>query len=430
MAEPELRGAFGRPFAEQVAAFRLRQADLVGTRAWDDLLHAQHDRAFVVAGAMKAELLADLAEAVRKGIEDGTSLEEFRRDFRRIVERHGWHGWTGEGTAKGEVWRTRVIYQTNMRTSYMAGRRAQLEAGGYRFWVYRHSNAREPRLHHLAWDGLALPPDHPFWATHYPPNGWGCGCRVFGARTEAGIRRMGGDPGKRLPEGWDAADPRTGAPRGIDKGWDYAPGASVADDILATMGRKAKALPPPLALDLAEAVVPRLPAPAGARLAAALPAPAEDERLTRFHAFFDDAVDAEHPHNRRMQVGALDPAWEEAARAQGRELASAELWLADIDLRHALRGAPHRPPAKEWLRDLPRHLRQPDAVLLDPSPTRPAILFVFLDGQGDIKVAFRIDFTKGAFGPVNMLRTAERVDLSGVRGMIAGGRILKLSGNL
>jgi hypothetical protein len=69
--------------------------------------------------------------------------------------------WTGEGSAKGEAWRTRVIYQTNLLTSYAAGRRAQLLAGKYKYWVYRHSGAEHPRLHHLALDGIALPPDHP-----------------------------------------------------------------------------------------------------------------------------------------------------------------------------------------------------------------------------------------------------------------------------
>lgn len=196
----------------------------------------------MVAGAAKADLLADLAAAVEKAIADGTTLDTFRRDFREIVERRGWHGWTGEGTAKGEAWRTRVIYRTNVATSYAAGRRAQLVAGDFRWWIYRHGGSREPRLQHLAWDGLALPPDHPFWASHAPPNGWGCSCRIFGARSEAGIRRVGGDPDKRLPEDWAARDPRTGAPRGIDRGWDHAPGASVVPDVQA-FARKLDQLP-------------------------------------------------------------------------------------------------------------------------------------------------------------------------------------------
>lgn len=229
----EVRATFRQPFKEQVAAFRLRLGDLVPTSRWDDISKAQHDRAFMVAGAVKADLLADLGAAVDKAISEGTGLEEFRRDFRQIVERNGWYGWTGEGTAKGEAWRTKVIYKTNMLTTMAAGRHAQLIDGNFRFWVYEHSGAAHPRLDHLSWNGLILPSDHPFWATHYPPNGWGCGCRVRGARTLAGAIRVGGDPSKVLPDDWQAIDPRTGVPNGIGKGWDYAPGATVSHFVTA-----------------------------------------------------------------------------------------------------------------------------------------------------------------------------------------------------
>jgi hypothetical protein len=246
----ELTATFGKPFKEAIAAFRLRLGNLVPTARWDDLWQDQHDRAFMVAGATKADLLADLAAAVEKAIAQGTSLEEFRRDFRKIVEERGWHGWTGEGTKAGEAWRTRVIYRTNMRVSYAAGRMAQLVEGGFTLWVYRHGGSVEPRIIHLGWDGLVLPPDHPFWATHAPPNGWGCSCYVVGARSFAGAQRLGGQPGKPLPDGWQAIDPKTGAPVGIDKGWAYAPGASVVQDVIAQLRTKAKQLPLPLGDDL------------------------------------------------------------------------------------------------------------------------------------------------------------------------------------
>jgi len=251
MAAPDaqLRGVLGRPFAEQVAAYRLRLGNLVPTARWDDLRHSAHDRAFMVAGATKADLLVDLASAVDKSISQGTGLETFRKDFREIVARHGWHGWTGEGTKGGEAWRTRVIYRTNAATSFAAGRRAQLEEAGFPIWIYRHGGSREPRPEHLALDGVALPSDHEFWATHSPPNGWGCSCYVVGARSERGVRRLGGDPGKTLPEGWDRISPKTGAPVGIDRGWDYAPGATVTDTIRDLSG-KLDRLPERPAIDL------------------------------------------------------------------------------------------------------------------------------------------------------------------------------------
>jgi hypothetical protein len=228
-----LRATFKSPFPEQVAALRLRFADLRDTQAWTDLWQAEHDRAFMVAGATKADVLEDLAQAVDRAAAEGRGLEWFRTEFRRIVETKGWHGWTGEGTAGGEAWRTRVIWQTNMATSHAAGRRAQLVKAGFRYWVYRHGGSLDPRPQHLAWDGLVLPPDHPFWATHSPPNGWGCSCYVVGANGPAGIRAVGGDPAKTLPPGWEKADPRTGAPKGIDRGFAHAPGATVAETVRA-----------------------------------------------------------------------------------------------------------------------------------------------------------------------------------------------------
>uniref|UniRef100_UPI002632D307 phage minor head protein n=1 Tax=uncultured Halomonas sp. TaxID=173971 RepID=UPI002632D307 len=159
------------------------------------------------------------------------SLQAFRKDFRDIVERRGWHGWTGEGSKKGTAWRTRVIYQTNASTSYAAGRLAQLREGGFSYWVYKHGGSADPRPEHLAWDGLTLPPDDPFWQSHYPPNGWGCGCYVVGARSKRGAKRLGGSPDKGRPSNWDATDSKTGAPPGIGKGWDYQPGDRVSNTV-------------------------------------------------------------------------------------------------------------------------------------------------------------------------------------------------------
>jgi hypothetical protein len=139
--------------------------------------------------------------------------------------------WTGEGTKAGEAWRTRVIYETNLSTSYAAGRFAQLKQGDYPYWLYRHSDVvQQPRPQHVAWDGLVLPPDHDFWKTHFPPNGFGCKCRVVGMRSPAAAKRLGGDPDKPLPRGWNDRDAK-GQLLGVDEGWDYTPGSSVEDTV-------------------------------------------------------------------------------------------------------------------------------------------------------------------------------------------------------
>lgn len=265
-----ISGVFHRPFDQQVAFFRNKLGNLVPTARWDDLKHSQHDTGFMVAGAARADLLSDLAAAVDRAIAEGKSLHAFRQDFNDVVQRRGWHGWTGEGSAKGRAWRTRIIYQTNANTAYAAGRMAQLQEGGYSLWVYKHSeSAKNPRPQHLAWNGLALPPEHPFWKTHYPPNGWGCGCYVVGARNEQGVRRLGGDPDKQPT----AADLTT---EGINKGWDYAPGASVADTVQ-QMAEKTRQWD----YTLAKAYMQELPASVRDRFATsyrALPSVADDAR--------------------------------------------------------------------------------------------------------------------------------------------------------
>lgn len=230
------------PFLEALAFFRAKLN--LPTKRWDDLLGAAHDRAFVVAGATKADLLADLRRAVDQAIADGTTIETFRKDFKRIVAERGWTGWTGEGTKAGEAWRTRVIYETNLFSSYSAGRTQQMKAVAdlRPYWRYRHSPASTvPRAEHRAWDGLILKHDDPFWAAHTPPNGFGCKCYLE-TLAERDLKKQGlaVTPKAQIP--YAGTDPKTGLPQGVDKGWDYQPGASVAADLAQLAKNKATTL--------------------------------------------------------------------------------------------------------------------------------------------------------------------------------------------
>ena len=224
----------GLHFREQIAFF-LRKLN-IPTQSWTDLWQADHDTGFMVAGAAKAELLQDLRDAVNKAIRDGTTLEQFRKEFDQIVERYGW-AYNG-----GRNWRTRVIYETNLRTSYAAGRYAQLKANtaAFPYWRYKHSHLdKVPRPLHishppLGWNGLVLRHDDPWWDTHFPPNGWGCTCYVEGV-SEARLGELGKEGPDQAPAdemrtvtvGVRGPSPRTvSVPDGIDPGFAYAPGAT------------------------------------------------------------------------------------------------------------------------------------------------------------------------------------------------------------
>lgn len=247
---------FRQPFALQVEFLKAKLQ--LPTQRWDDIWQSAHDRAFVVAGAAKADLLSDLHQAVIRAVEEGRGIEDFRKEFKAIVAKNGWTGWAGEGTAAGEAWRTRVIYQTNMATSYAAGRFAQLSDPDLLsirpYWKYHHlDGVLHPRPLHVSWDGLVLPHDDPFWKTHYPPNGWGCHCWVTAA-SKADYEKAINAGKATPPAGWDALDIKTGAPAGIDRGWAYAPGATTAEDLLKFVADKITRLPPAVATEFEASV--------------------------------------------------------------------------------------------------------------------------------------------------------------------------------
>jgi uncharacterized protein with gpF-like domain len=160
------------PFQEQIDFFLDKLA--LDTQTWADIRKGMHARAFVVAGA-RGDVLADFHKAVRAAIEDGETLADFRKRFDAIIKRYGWD-YNGSRN-----WRSKVIYDTNLRTSYAAGRYKQMQdvKSERPYWEFHHTPVRYPRELHIehppdGWNGLTLNADDPWWDVHYPPDGWGC----------------------------------------------------------------------------------------------------------------------------------------------------------------------------------------------------------------------------------------------------------------
>ena len=190
------------------------------TEKWTDIWQGSHAKAFVVAGAMKHDLLVDLRKAVEATIADGKSLTWFKKEFNTIAAKHGWK-YNGEAG-----WRAKVIYQTNMRQAHNAGRYKQLQT--FEFWQYKHGDSLNPRPLHLAWHNKILPKDDPWWGIHFPQNGWGCRCSVVGLRAKA-MKRRGLNVSERPNDGTrEWLNKATGEiqkiPNGIDAGFDYSVG--------------------------------------------------------------------------------------------------------------------------------------------------------------------------------------------------------------
>lgn len=205
------------PFQESIDFFRNKLN--IPTERWVDVWRDGHNSGFMVAGALKDDLLNDFRKAVDSAIAEGKSIGWFKKEFKTIVNKHGWSH-TGDAN-----WRAKVIYDTNMRQSYNAGRYEQLQR--FAFWEYQHGDSSQPRAMHLSWHGTILPKEHEFWQIHFPQNGWGCKCKVRG-RTAKQLERQGKKvqlpPKNELIE-WN--DKATGEihqiPKGIDPGFDYAP---------------------------------------------------------------------------------------------------------------------------------------------------------------------------------------------------------------
>lgn len=386
-------------FQEQIDFFRAKLN--LPTDRWDDIKTAAHDRAFIVTGAQKADLLNDLRLAVDKSIQGG-SIGDFRKDFAAAVAKFGWTGWTGQGTTAGEAWRTRVIYQTNMATSYAAGRWKQLQDPALRkvrpFWRYIHSDSViSPRPHHKAWgdSGLTLPAEHPFWSTHFPPNGWGCHCTVQAVRTPSN------GAATAPPAGWDTVDPKTGAPLGIDKGWAYAPGANAQRSLQ----------------DLIDAKLISLDAPIGAAMWDALKPALAQERLKAWQKLFDTTRQTMQPAGTTAMVHTVAPDIVAALAGNNVVLENAAVWMRDTELMHALRdtktvrGAAL--PDDAW-RDLPRVLEQA-VVYLDTENN--TLLYVIETGDQLGKVIVRVNYNqKGQFDGVRARITSNFI--------VTGGEVL------
>ena len=205
----------------------------------------------MIAGAIKGDLIADIRDAVDQAISAGITLQDFRNRWDQIVERHGWQ-YNG-----GRNWRTRIVYETNTRQAYNAGRWQQatdpdvLKTRPY--LIYRHGDSIHPRVLHLSWDGTCLEADNPWWATHTPQNGWGCKCKIFSG-GERDIKRLGDKAKRRAPSDgtyeWTDKQGRTFTiPNGIDPGFQYNPGEA-ATKSKAILNERINQLPPGIAAQI------------------------------------------------------------------------------------------------------------------------------------------------------------------------------------
>ena len=216
----------------------LKNKGLRPSFAWEDVEPEEHAVAFTVAKAMQLDVLEDIRAEVQRALDEGRTLAQFKKDLKPKLVAAGWWGRremtdpdTGEvrEVQLGSPRRLRTIYDANLRSARAAGQweRIQRTKKLRPYLVYELGPSERHRADHASKRGLVLPADDPFWDTWFPPNGWGCKCRVRQiGKSEA--ERLGIREAPRVEERpW--RNPRTGevrmVPRGIDPAWTGNPGA-------------------------------------------------------------------------------------------------------------------------------------------------------------------------------------------------------------
>jgi SPP1 gp7 family putative phage head morphogenesis protein len=362
---PEVK-PFGVKFTEAIDYLKGKLPEV--SLHWDSLAGPVHAKVFTVAGATSTDLVKDLHAAVTRAIENGTTITQFRKDFDKAVAEHGW-------TYNGKRgWRTRVIFDTNMRSARMAGRWQQIQANKENrpYLQYRTAGDSRVRPQHRAWDGLIYPVDDGFWDTHYPPNGWGCRCtvRAYGdadlIRDRLSVSKPFDMQTREVitPDG----EIKDRVPVGIDPGWDHNVGKAWVSPELA-LGQKLAALPPVLRGVLTERTV----------------TPAFQTALNDSFTAFRDAVKAaSKPQGLAHAVGYIDSATlgKLAEVAPAVEVLSTAVTVVDNRTLHLegahksgvnvdeksgrrAKGSPQQVWPEEWLNTLPEKLHDYRAVLLD-----------------------------------------------------------------
>ena len=390
-------------FEEQVKYFEKKLN--LPTNSYLDVLGEEHDYFFMVAGANRNEVLTAFREAVDEAIQNGETLEGFRKRFDEIVANTGWQ-YNG-----GRNWRTRIIYDTNVYAAYNRGRLKQhLDlADVMPYWEYNHHDNEHPREEHIASDGIILRYDDPFWQYYYPIKAYGCHCTVT-AYDEDDLAEMGKTVSQSPEIEWEeklvgvrSGNPRTvRVPKGYDVG--FAPynferlTQSRDVDVDKLLLQQMTTAEPHLASLLIDDVLKN------------------PKAMVLLNGAMKDMVDTvstqKIARGNMKYVGVIPEPVLTKLDALDKAPQSAVIAVRDDDVLHALRDTKQAKginlPVEFW-EQLPEKLRKPSAILLDTDQKLPTLIFVYDTEQG--KVAIKMDYEVKLKDELSKKKLAHKVNL-------------------
>ena len=236
--------AYRLPPAE-AAAYMAGRDSLKISYDWRDVWQEEHAQQFTVSRLARLDLMQSVREQITRSVGGDLTRRDFMRNGEEILAKAGWWGEktvidpeTGDAvTTTFNPPRLKLIFDVNTRTAYSAGQweRVQRTKATHPYIRYVTKGDERVRASHAAWNNLVLPVDHPFWLTHWPPNGWRCRCRVVAISQrdyDRGLSPTGEPLNKTAPEDvtreW--VNDRTGeildVPVGVDPGFAYNAGVA------------------------------------------------------------------------------------------------------------------------------------------------------------------------------------------------------------
>ena len=237
---PSEFAALHRLTPSEAVSYLQGRGQLAISYAWQDVWQAEHATQFTISRLARLDLIKAFQDAILASVQGDLSRRDYTRDLTALLKLEGWWGTkdvvdpqTGDTVQTTfDPARLKLIYDVNTSQAYAAGAWERFDRNRATHPYLRYITKRDERVRasHRAWDNVTLPIDHPWWNTHYPPNGWRCRCRVMNmtqAEYDAGHTPTGDALKKTAPaedlRKWE--NKRTGevleVPRGVDPGFGY-----------------------------------------------------------------------------------------------------------------------------------------------------------------------------------------------------------------
>lgn len=409
------------PPADAVAYFRAKGFEVSDN--WWEVWQRSHAKAFTVAKAMRMDVLETIRDHVDSALVNGTTAKQFIDSLAPQLQAKGWWGkqtWVDSaGTARnvqlGSAYRLRNIYRNNLQTAYMSGRyRRQLANSKDRpYWMYVAVMDGQTRPAHANLNGKVFRYNDPIWQYIYPPNGWGCRCRIR-ALTAKQLERMGlsVENGNNYIEqiiaeaGVDSSTGeviqvdhvRLNLPGGKtmtpDVGWAYNPGEAAFGTDVAV----AKKLATAQSIELRSQLVQSLNN--------------SELRQSQFASWAGKALDTRRAGNSVQALGFMTPTIQQAVTARLGQAPTALLAIGEKQLLHAdskkhqAKGVALSKP--EYMQ-LPLMLAKPEAVIWDKSHNN--LLYIYPSSEDSkIKIVINTGWQQKKQQPLDTVINAYKVE--------------------